>query len=317
MVVAIRVVGVDGATILNGTVAPTSGDGVDGDFFLNTATSTLYGPKASGTWPSGVNLVGPQGPQGVKGDTGDEGPQGPQGDPGVKGDTGDQGPQGPAGTNGATVLNGTTDPDDEVGVDDDFYINTTTSFLFGPKTIGAWPAGVSLIGPQGDEGPQGPQGDQGPQGIKGDTGDQGPQGPQGDQGPQGPQGPQGDQGEKGDQGDQGDPGVDGTAWAATGDETDPTLLSTVTVAIQDIPREVIFVAGDGAPLTAGGTPRIQAASEVGQELLLIGCDDTNYFRFDGSGDGIVLNGPVVLKQGSSLHLVWGGVNWIEVARNDK
>lgn len=290
MVVAIRVVGVDGATILNGTVAPTSGDGVDGDFFLNTTTSTLYGPKASGTWPAGVSLVGPQGPQGVKGDTGDEGPQGPQGDPGVKGDTGDQGPQGPAGTNGATVLNGTTDPGDEVGVDADFYINTATSFLFGPKTAGAWPAGVSLIGPQGDQGPQGPQGDQGPQGL------------------------QGDQGEKGDQGD---PGVDGTAWAATGDETDPTLLSTVTVAIQDIPREAIFVAGDGAPLTAGGTPRIQAASEVGQELLLIGCDDTNYFRFDGSGDGIVLNGPVVLKQGSSLHLVWGGVNWIEVARNDK
>jgi YVTN family beta-propeller protein len=39
---------------------------VDGDFFLNTATNVLYGPKASGAWPgSGTSLVGPTGPSGV------------------------------------------------------------------------------------------------------------------------------------------------------------------------------------------------------------------------------------------------------------
>ena len=48
--------GADGNTILNGTSDPTS-EGVDGDFFLNTDTNVLFGPKASGSWPAtGVKL---------------------------------------------------------------------------------------------------------------------------------------------------------------------------------------------------------------------------------------------------------------------
>lgn len=34
-------------------------------------------------------------------------------------------------------------------MDGDFYINTNTSFLFGPKTAGVWGAGTSLVGPAG------------------------------------------------------------------------------------------------------------------------------------------------------------------------
>ena len=56
--------GVDGKTVLNGTVDPTT-QGTNGDFYINTATSTLFGPKASGTWPAGVSLIGPEGPAGV------------------------------------------------------------------------------------------------------------------------------------------------------------------------------------------------------------------------------------------------------------
>jgi hypothetical protein len=52
--------GADGRTILSGTVDPTT-EGVDGDFYLNTATSTLFGPKAT-TWPAGVSLIGLTGP---------------------------------------------------------------------------------------------------------------------------------------------------------------------------------------------------------------------------------------------------------------
>ncbi|HAB99249.1 MAG TPA: hypothetical protein DCE71_05455 [Parachlamydiales bacterium] len=59
------------------------------------------------------------------------------------------GPKGDDGTNGKTVLNGTTDPTSLVGVDGDFYINTSTNFIFGPKASGSWPAGVSLVGPTG------------------------------------------------------------------------------------------------------------------------------------------------------------------------
>jgi hypothetical protein len=50
-------------TIRNGTVDPTT-EGVNGDFYINTSTSTLFGPKAAGVWPVGVSLVGPQGDRG-------------------------------------------------------------------------------------------------------------------------------------------------------------------------------------------------------------------------------------------------------------
>lgn len=48
--------GADGKTVLNGSGAPSGGN--NGDFYLNTATTTLYGPKAAGAWPAGVPLIG-------------------------------------------------------------------------------------------------------------------------------------------------------------------------------------------------------------------------------------------------------------------
>ena len=44
--------GTDGKTILNSTVDPVAGDGVDGDFFLNTTSYEFFGPKAGGSWPA-------------------------------------------------------------------------------------------------------------------------------------------------------------------------------------------------------------------------------------------------------------------------
>jgi hypothetical protein len=138
--------GQDGNTVLYGTVNPTGATGVDGNFYINTATNFLFGPKAGGVWPAGVTMTGPQGPQGIQGI---QGIQGAQGNPG---------------TPGNTVLYGAADPTGATGVDGNFYINTTTHFMFGPKAAGAWPAGFSLVGPQGVQGIQGIQGIQGPPG---------------------------------------------------------------------------------------------------------------------------------------------------------
>jgi len=66
--------GADGKTVLNGTVNPGAGVGVNGDFYINTNTWTIFGPKAAGVWPAGTSMVGPQG---IDGDPG------PEGDPGV------------------------------------------------------------------------------------------------------------------------------------------------------------------------------------------------------------------------------------------
>ena len=65
---------------------------------------------------------------------------------------------GPAGADGNTVLYGTGAPADSLGVDGNFYIATDTSFLYGPKASGSWPAGTSLVGPQGDPGTPGTNG---------------------------------------------------------------------------------------------------------------------------------------------------------------
>ena len=57
--------GTAGNAILNGTTAPPADTlGAVGDFYLDTATEMLYGPKTSVGWPStGTSLVGAQGPR--------------------------------------------------------------------------------------------------------------------------------------------------------------------------------------------------------------------------------------------------------------
>lgn len=87
--------------------------------------------------------------------------QGPQGVQGIQGAPGDPGPQG---TDGFSVRSGAGGPSDLDGNDGDFYINTDTWLIHGPKVGGAWPFGVSLVGPQGAQGNEGPQGDEGPAG---------------------------------------------------------------------------------------------------------------------------------------------------------
>lgn len=113
---------------------------------------------------------GPAGLEGPAGSPGLIGAQGVQGAPGAQGTVGVQGPQGLIGAQGAigltgaagkTVLYGTSNPTIANGVDGDFWINTLTHVLFGPRVGGTWPAGVSLVGPQGTQGAAGPQGPSG------------------------------------------------------------------------------------------------------------------------------------------------------------
>ena len=133
--------GADGRTLLSGTANPIAAQGANGDFYINTTTSTLFGPKAAGAWPAGAPLIGPAGATGATGATGAAGATG------ATGTTGAAGATGAAGTNGNTVLNGTANPIAAQGVNGDFYVNTATNTLFGPKAAGAWPAtGVLLAG---------------------------------------------------------------------------------------------------------------------------------------------------------------------------
>ena len=86
---------------------------------------------------------------------GDIGPQGPQGIQGIQGEQGEQGDQGEPGENGRTILSGITAPSIGLGDIGDFYINTATDEIYGPKSGGGWGSPTSLIGPQGPPGPSG------------------------------------------------------------------------------------------------------------------------------------------------------------------
>jgi hypothetical protein len=115
------------------------------------------------TWSAIADIPGRQGAAGATGATGAAGAPGPAG---ATGATGAPGPAGASG--GQTVLSGTGVPSASTGSDGDFYIDTASSVIYGPKASGAWPTpGTSMIGPQGDAGPAGPQGDAGPAGPMG------------------------------------------------------------------------------------------------------------------------------------------------------
>jgi hypothetical protein len=121
-----------------------------------------------------------------------------------------------------------------VGIDGDFYIDSAALAIYGPKTLGRWPAPSSLkipvpvvtdskggsvtavtVGEKGATGATGLTGATGAVGPQGIQGIQGLTGAMGPQGVPGPVGATGATGEKGDKGDQGIPGAVG-ATGATG-----------------------------------------------------------------------------------------------------
>lgn len=53
-----------GTSLLYGSVAPSGLTGNDGDFYIDTVTNYLYGPKAAGVWPAGTPLTAGTGPAG-------------------------------------------------------------------------------------------------------------------------------------------------------------------------------------------------------------------------------------------------------------
>jgi len=159
-------------TILNGKGAPITSLGINGDFYIDTRSLLIYGPKAKGKWPLPQNLQGPIGATGVTGVSGSDGKNGsdaksgtsnanivgttgPQGERGLTGAAGPAGPAGAAGSSGA-----------------------------GGGTAGATGAtgAVGATGASGSAGSIGPSGPTGTTGATGLTGTTGASGAPGDAG---------------------------------------------------------------------------------------------------------------------------------------
>lgn len=107
------VAGPDGSTVLSGTAVPAGSVGKTGDFYINTATSTFYGPKTAAGWGTGKSILGAKG------------------------------------TAGSKILSGTVTPAATVGATGDYYFDKTSSSFYGPKTSAGWGTAISLKGKTG------------------------------------------------------------------------------------------------------------------------------------------------------------------------
>lgn len=179
-------------TFLNGLGAPNSTDGIDGDFYLDTLSSNLYGPKKKGKWPLPKSLVGPVGPQGPIGKQGSDGKVGDKGtttsSAGSQGAQGMQGPQGIQGTPGTQGSAGTPGPSGGAGVAGAAG-SVGAAGVTGPQGPAGSPGAQGIIGATGSQGIAGTTGNTGARGPIGETGSVGADGPQGSIGPQGSAGP--------------------------------------------------------------------------------------------------------------------------------
>lgn len=125
--------GTNGNTILSGSGAPGSGSGVNGDFYVDLTSHSMYGPKVVGAWGGATSLVGPAGSNGTNGSVGATGATGPTGATGAAGSPGATGSTGPTGPTGATGANGTTGSAGATGATG----ATGSTGPAGPSTIGA------------------------------------------------------------------------------------------------------------------------------------------------------------------------------------
>lgn len=145
---AIAAAELDGVAGPEGPPGPAGPQGPQGI----TGATGPQGPAGADGATGAQGIQGPAGAQGIQGIQGATGPQGPTGPTGPTGPAGPAGADGPAGLDGKTVLNGTGSPSDASGVDGDFYIDSNTYTIYGPKASGTWGAGTSLKGPKGDPG---------------------------------------------------------------------------------------------------------------------------------------------------------------------
>lgn len=168
--------GADGATWLTGTTAPTTSQGKDGDFFLNTSNFDVY-KRASGAWSKTGNIKGATGATGATGAKGETGAQGP---------IGAQGPQGAQGAKGVSMrlkgawVSGTAYVNDGTYIDIVTYNGSTYACAKGhtasssivPTNTTYWTQ-IAAKGATGNTGATGAKGATGATGAKGDKGDKG------------------------------------------------------------------------------------------------------------------------------------------------
>lgn len=94
-----------------------------------------------------------------------------------------------------------------------------------------------------------------------------------------------------------------------------SVIETDGISLLNVSREVQFVRSDGGAIIVTASPRVQRGIVQGQELLLMGTSDIDTVTLQ-NGNGLLLNGACILKNGASLYMLWRGDVWCEAGRND-
>ena len=293
-------------TILNGVGVPSKKVGINGDFYIDTKSLVLYGPKINGAWKNSTSLkqaevksvttvigeAGAIGDKGATGNTGATGSVGLTGAAGIKGLDGAKGSTGLTGATGSTGLTGATGLAGAAGIKGD----------------------AGTAGAAGAAGAAGVAGASGAAGVKGDTGLTGSAGATGSKGDTGLTGSAGADGVAGGQGAKGDPGASGVSVSYFLDLGTWTLNLSERFATSDSNAFVNLEAGSYTfEIMADGTfsPATTLAMTIGMQVItsagvldfsVFASDAITYLNFEGTRHyqfmiigKIVCTGAVSLK----------------------
>ena len=303
-------------TIQNGVGIPSKKLGINGDFYIDTKSLVLYGPKINGAWKNSTSLkqaevksvttvigeAGAIGDKGATGNTGATGSVGLTGAAGIKGLDGAKGSTGLTGATGSTGLTGATGLAGAAGIKGD-------------------------AGTAGAAGAAGVAGASGAAGVKGDTGLTGSAGATGSKGDTGLTGSAGADGVAGGQGAKGDPGASGVSVSYFLDLGTWTLNLSERFATSDSNAFVNLEAGSYTfEIMADGTfsPATTLAMTIGMQVItsagvldfsVFASDAITYLNFEGTRHyQFMIIGKIVCTGAVSLKL--RAVNQNEVVNSN-
>ncbi|WP_138430472.1 collagen-like protein [Fodinibius saliphilus] len=107
--------GDDGSMMYSGKGAPASSTGSNGDYYLNTNTGEMYGPKKDSGWGNPIMVL-----------------------------------MGQDGEDGSKFHAGSGAPASSLGENGDFYLDKSNYNMYGPKTSQGWGTAVNLKGADGN-----------------------------------------------------------------------------------------------------------------------------------------------------------------------
>jgi hypothetical protein len=102
--------GPKGSGITTAVGLPNSTVGTNGDFYIDTASARLYGPKTNGAWNTTTFIT-------------------------------------LGGAAGKSFINGTIDPTSDIGSVGDTYLNTSTTYIWNKTNISTWTRGTKIVSP--------------------------------------------------------------------------------------------------------------------------------------------------------------------------